>query len=717
MPQHPYLFNTTIAENIDAEDVMLLINQVWLHLDQIVLEHGGVIDKHIGDAVMAVYQDSKDNIWIGTGGGGFNKYDPQTGTFIQFRESDGLANDFVYGILEDRAGFLWLSTNRGLSRFDPGTETFRNYTSHDGLQSDEFNQGAYLLTQDGRIIFGGVNGINIFDPLNIQENPYLPPVVITQFSLFNETVGVGENSILPKSLQDTESITLDYRDDFIAFEFASLHYSAPEQIQYAYMLEGFDEDWVQAGNRHYAGYTNVPPGDYTFRVRATNSDGVWNMTGTALEIKITPPFWQTLWFRSLGIAGVLSAIVATVEIRLRIVRAQKRQLEILVDERTQELRQAMSDLESAKEAAEAANRAKSTFLANVSHELRTPLNAILGFSQLMIRSAKSARSDQQKLSPEQFENIEIINASGEHLLGLINEVLEMSKIEAGRTMLHEQGFDLHHLLEGLEDMFRLRAEEKGLTLEFDIREDVSQYIRLDEGKLRQILMNLLGNAVKFTQEGGVLLRVSKTPQGGSGKRHWLKFEVEDSGSGIRPDELEGIFKPFTQAANADLVITTGGISVGEEDHVRPAVEAEGQIDMWKIAIKPGKPLAFGEVRRSADNSGGKAWFIGLPGNPVSAMVTFMIMVRPFVLRLQGVSDVTPRTFDLRADFDWPRPDVRAEFLRGRINEQGGVELFPNQGSGVVTSLCWGDGLVVNPPAHAFKRGDSVRFVPFAELLS
>ncbi|MGA9395324.1 MAG: molybdopterin molybdotransferase MoeA, partial [Azonexus sp.] len=202
-------------------------------------------------------------------------------------------------------------------------------------------------------------------------------------------------------------------------------------------------------------------------------------------------------------------------------------------------------------------------------------------------------------------------------------------------------------------------------------------------------------------------------------RYALRALLEGIGCEVRdlgtvPDTLAATRDALRRAAaDNDLIITSGGVSVGEEDHVRPAVEAEGQIDMWKIAIKPGKPLAFGEVRRD----GGKAWFIGLPGNPVSAMVTFMIMVRPFVQRLQGISDVTLRSYAVRADSDWQRPDVRAEFLRGRINGEGGVELYPNQGSGVVTSLCWGDGLVMNPPALAFKRGDIVRFVPFAELLS
>jgi molybdopterin molybdotransferase len=193
----------------------------------------------------------------------------------------------------------------------------------------------------------------------------------------------------------------------------------------------------------------------------------------------------------------------------------------------------------------------------------------------------------------------------------------------------------------------------------------------------------------------------------------LGCEIADFG--IVPDSLPATRDTLRKAAERnDLIITSGGVSVGDEDHIKPAVEAEGRLDMWQIAIKPGKPLAFGEVRRGA--AGGSAFFIGLPGNPVSSFVTFLLFVRPFLLRLQGVPDVTPKTYGMRADFDWPKADRRNEFLRARINADGGLDLFPNQSSAVLTSAVWGDGLVDNPPGRTIARGEVVRFIPFSELL-
>jgi len=193
----------------------------------------------------------------------------------------------------------------------------------------------------------------------------------------------------------------------------------------------------------------------------------------------------------------------------------------------------------------------------------------------------------------------------------------------------------------------------------------------------------------------------------------LGCEVKDFG--IVPDQLQATRDTLrAAAASHDLIITSGGVSVGEEDHVKPAVEAEGRLNMWQIAMKPGKPLAFGEINRSDD---GKAFFLGLPGNPVSTFVTFLVFVRPFLLRLQGVDNVAPRTLTLRADFNWPKADRRQEFLRARFNDAGGLDLFPKQGSGVLTSTVWGDGLIDNPAGKTIAEGDLVRFIPFDHLLN
>jgi molybdopterin molybdotransferase len=194
------------------------------------------------------------------------------------------------------------------------------------------------------------------------------------------------------------------------------------------------------------------------------------------------------------------------------------------------------------------------------------------------------------------------------------------------------------------------------------------------------------------------------------------FGCEFTDYGIVPDSLQATRDTLRAAAEQhDLIITSGGVSVGEEDHIKPAVEAEGRLNMWQIAVKPGKPLAFGEVRRASED-GGCAYFMGLPGNPVSSFITFLLFVRPFLLRLQGVTGaVEPQAIPLRADFDWNKPDRRNEFLRARINDAGGLDLFPNQGSGVLTSTVWADGLIDNPPGQAIARGDIVRFIPFAAL--
>lgn len=506
------------------------------------------------NTVLDIHQTQDGALWIATTGG-LNRFDPAARTFSAYREKQGLPNDFVYGILEDDAGRLWLSTNRGLARFDPRTQTFKNFDRSDGLQGNEFNQWAFFENPEGVMFFGGVNGISIFHPDLVQDNPYLPPVVITGFDIYGQPVAVAPAGPLPGPVETTHAVQLSYRDDFFELTFAALDFSTSGQIEYAFMLEGLDRGWNRAGSRRFANYTNVPPGRYTFRVKASNSDGVWNEQDATLQIVIPPPFWGTTWFRLLVAAGLLSAVSSVFLLRIRAVEGQRRRLEQQVMERTHELRAAMTALEQSRDAAETANRAKSVFLANMSHEFRTPLNAILGFTQIMARD--------RRLPADHREDIETIHRSGEHLLGLINDVLDMSKIEAGRMRLNARSFDLTRLLQGLEEMFALRAEQKGLALRLELDPDAPRYVAADDGKLRQALMNLLGNAVKFTEHGQVVLRVQRTapPEGQApATGDWMRFRVEDTGPGIAADEIERIFLPFVQASSASA--TTEGTGLG-----------------------------------------------------------------------------------------------------------------------------------------------------------
>jgi PAS domain S-box-containing protein len=263
------------------------------------------------DFVWSIYEDAAGILWIATDDG-LNRFDQATEQFAAYTVEDGLSSDNVVSMLADAQGNLWLGTSGGgLSKFDPRTETFKNYDVSDGLASDVLLIGASHQSESGEMFFGTLDGFNAFYPANVKDNPYIPPIVLTAFRKFDEVVEFD----VP--LSDVEEITLSYSDNFFAFEFAALDYTDPAKNQYAYQLVGFDEDWIYCGTRRYASYTNLPPGEYTFRVKGTNNDGVWNETGHEVRITITPPFWETWWFRIVVAAILLSTVSAVVGARMR----------------------------------------------------------------------------------------------------------------------------------------------------------------------------------------------------------------------------------------------------------------------------------------------------------------------------------------------------------------------------------------------------------------
>ncbi len=494
-------------------------------------------------------------LWIGTKGGGLNRFNKTTEDFFHVTAKDGLPDDVVYGILRDDAGNIWGSTNKGLfcmsaSGMNDKNPVFHNFTKANGLQDDEFNTGAYARLPNGNLAFGGVNGSNIFNPREILVAAFRPNVYITDILVNNQTVIPGDKTaVLYATIEQSNSITLSYLQDILTLEFSSLDFTAPVQNKYRYQLIGIDKDWVESGTRRTATYLHLPAGNYTFKVQGSNSLGNWSDRAAELSIRVLPPWWRSWWMY--GLYAILLGLCISAYLRFTVNRAKlKSQLSF-------EQREAkrVKELDSVK----------TQLYTNITHEFRTPLTVILGMAQ------------QVKSNPgvHMANGMDMIIRNGQSLLNLVNEMLDLSKLETGKMQLQLINGDLIGFLRYIIESFHSLAESQKKQLHF-LAEMDAVYMPYDPEKIRQIVSNLLSNALKFTPEkGNIYISVAENMLPRDNQTGTLVIKVKDTGIGIPEGQLQHIFDRFYQLDNSHTRKTEGtGIGLALTKELVKLMEGE-----------------------------------------------------------------------------------------------------------------------------------------------
>ncbi len=538
------------------------------------------------DYITSLEKDSKGNIWIGTYGNGIAKCNAQSdGTFefINYTEKDGLANNVVYQLLSDSKNDLWISTENGLSHYNIDDALFINYYKKDGLRNNQYYWSAGYKAPSGKLYFGGLNGLNFFDPDSIISYPIGSKTYITKLTAGNKVINPGEKRhgkvSLNKAIFSTDTIHLSYKDNVFSFEFSALPYYLSTKIKYEYQLEGVDQYWVEVGSdRRMASYTNLSGGNYLFKVRSTNIDGVWNEDYSSILLIIDPPYWKTSWFKIILLLALVLLVSAYIRYRSFRITEQKRRLEKIVEDRTdeikikneqleqnskalmarnQQLAQRQDEIEKQKDLLEQQNREiisqrdqlialneevesihqkRMQFFTNISHEFRTPLT-------LIISPIEKILNDNFVLSKDNVKHtVSYIKRNAERLLMLTNEILTFRKFEAGKVSVSLIQGNLTELIQGIADAFRTLTEKKNIT--FNTAVDFNlENVWYDKSKLENILFNLLSNAIKYTPEKGQI-SFTATKIFNSPNKPNVLINIQDNGIGISKSAQAKVFDRF-----------------------------------------------------------------------------------------------------------------------------------------------------------------------------
>ncbi len=458
------------------------------------------------DVVFNILEDQTGSLYFGTNNG-LGRYDPSLNKFDFFNDRYGLPHNLVWQILADNHSNFWLSTWKGISKFDTKTNKFQNYDASYGLPENGLSITNGCKTKNGEMYFGCSSAVVRFHPDSIKNNPFIPPIVITSVRENDEPVPLNKK------------IDLSYDRNFLSFEFIALSYVSPERNQYAYKMEGVDKDWVYSGTRRFASYPNLDPGEYVFKVKGSNNDGVWNEVETSIAIIISPPFWKTWWAYSIY---SLLFVFSLYGIRRYELNRLKLKDKIKMDQ-------------TVLKEKEETEKIKSRFFANISHEFRTPLTLILGPAEKIISSSSDEIIK---------KDASVIKRNSKRLLQLVNQLLDLSKIEAGKLKLEVSKGNIVSFVKGIALSFESLSESKDITLKISSDKEFIE-LYFDKEKMNKILTNILSNALKFTPEGGKIT-VSLKQKNNSEGAGTVEIKIRDTGIGISAEEIPKLFDRFYQ---------------------------------------------------------------------------------------------------------------------------------------------------------------------------